>query len=134
MKAIIRTPAELMDWAHQACRQMQPHKPYKVTIERKRGTRTLEQNAYLWGVVYRTILDAPVNDGQRFKDLGWTDDDLHQYFLGEHFGWSELQGMSRTRLKPICSSSKLYKDAFSDYLEFIIRWAAERGVVIPDPE
>ena len=126
MKRIVRNPRELLDWCYEVSRQMTPEKPHVVTIERKRNTRTLEQNAYLWGVVYKTLSD------QFFAEHGWDKDDIHDYFLGECFGWQKLSGVSRPRVKPVHSSKNLPKQDFSDYIAFIQRWAAQNGIVIPD--
>lgn len=102
--------------------------PYKVKIS-KGGTRSLEQNAYLWGVCYETLL----NEGG-LKDMGWRNTDVHEYFLGEHFGWETLEGLGRKRVKPIKRSSALTKVEFMDYIAFIQEKAAEMGIVIEDPQ
>lgn len=99
---------------------------WAFTCKRYKKTRSLEQNAYLWGVVYPEILGSVDLDG-------WTDKDLHEYFLGEHFGWITLGGMGRKRLKPNRRSSKLKTTEFMDYLEFIKERMAQQGVYIPDP-
>ena len=101
--------------------------PYKVTVK-KGGTRSLEQNAYLWGVVYDVILNESglINDG-------WAPDDLHEYFLGEYHGWEELKGLGRRKVRPVERSSTKSTIEFMEYIEFIQRWAAERGIYIPDP-
>lgn len=98
--------------------------PLKVTIAEYKRTRSHEQNAYLWGVVYPSILSHLP---------GWDADDLHEYFLGEHFGWATLEGMGRKRLKPIKRSSKLSTTEFQDHVAFIQRAMAEKGVYVPDP-
>lgn len=93
-------------------------------VKDKRPRRSDEQNKYLWGVVYATVL----------KHLeGWTADDVHQFFLGEHFGWETLEGFGRKRLKPIRRSSRLSTVEFSEYVSSIQRIMAEKGVYIPDP-
>lgn len=97
---------------------------WRVEVKETKGTRSALQNAYLWGVVYPEIL----------KHLpGWDADDLHEYFLGEHFGWEVLEAFGRKRMRPIRRSSKLNKMEFADYVNFIQRRAAELGVYIPDP-
>ena len=101
--------------------------PFKLTIA-KGGKRSLEQNAYLWGVVYQTILDHSL------AEKGWRADDLHEYFLGEYHGWEILQGFGRTRVKPLGRSSGKSKSEFMDYIAFIQQKAAEMGIYIPDPE
>jgi hypothetical protein len=98
--------------------------PLKVTIAEYRRTRSLEQNAYLWGCVYPTIL-------QHLP--GWDAEDLHEYFLGEWSGWEVLEGFGRKRMRPIRRSSKLKTTEFMDFIAFIQRRMAEHGVYIPDP-
>lgn len=93
-------------------------------VKAKGPRRSSEQNRYLFGVVYATVL----------KHLpGWDADDVHDYFLGEHFGWETLEGFGRKRLKPIRRSSRLSTVEFSEYVAFIQRTMAEKGVYIPDP-
>jgi hypothetical protein len=93
-------------------------------VKDKRPRRSDEQNRYLWSAVYGTIL----------KHLpGWSANDVHEYFLGEHFGWETLEGLGRKRLKPIRRSSRLSTTEFSDYVAFIQRTMAEKGVYVPDP-
>jgi hypothetical protein len=97
---------------------------WKVEIGEHKQTRSNEQNAYLWGVVYEIIL-------QHLE--GWTADDVHEFFLGEHYGWAPLEGLGRKRLKPLRRSSKLSTKEFKEHCAFIQRAMAERGVDIPDP-
>ena len=102
--------------------------PFSVIVK-KGGTRSLQQNAYLWGVCYATILEQ---GGETLA--GWTATDLHEYFLIEHFGHEVLEGFGRKRLKPLHRSSVLTKMEFVDFVAFIQQKAAEMGIVIPDPE
>lgn len=97
---------------------------WKIEVTEQKATRSNEQNAYLWGVVYPTVLqNLP----------GWDADDLHEYFLGEHYGWQTLEGMGRKRLKPVRRSSRLSTTEFSDHVAFIQRAMAEKGIYVPDP-
>lgn len=100
--------------------------PCRVKIS-KGGKRSVEQNAYLWGVCYETILQHSL------REQGWTRDDLHEYFLGEYHGWKTIEGFGRKRQKPIERSSGKSKTEFADYIAFIQQKAAEMGVYIPDP-
>lgn len=97
---------------------------WKITVGEWKRTRSHEQNAYLWGVVYETILSHLP---------GWEAEDVHEYFLGEHYGWETLEGLGRKRLKPVRRSSKLSTTEFSDHVAFIQRAMADKGVYIPDP-
>jgi hypothetical protein len=99
-------------------------RPYVLEITEQKQTRSLEQNAYLWGVVYPTIMDTL---------QGWEAEDIHEFFLGEHFGWETIEGLGKKKLKPIKRSSKLSTKEFKDHWEFIQRYMSERGVYIPDP-
>ena len=97
---------------------------WKIEISEHRRTRSNEQNAYLWGVAYPAIL----------KHLpGWDADDVHDFCLGECFGWEALEGLGRKRVKPVKRSSKLSTTEFSDYVGFIQRTMAEKGIYVPDP-
>jgi hypothetical protein len=97
---------------------------WKVEIGEHKQTRSNEQNAYLWGVVYETII-------QHLP--GWTAEDVHEYFLGEHYGWETLDGLGKKRLKPLRRSSRLSTKEFQAHVAFIQRAMAEKGVDIPDP-
>jgi len=101
--------------------------PYRVKITRGHR-RSIEQNSYLWGVVYETILQHGL------REQGWTREDLHEYFLGECYGWQTIEGFGRKRIKPVERSSNKAKMEFVDYIAFIQQKAAEMGVVIPEPE
>jgi hypothetical protein len=107
-------------------RQLDESRAWVVTVEEFRRPRTNQQNAFLWGVVYPCVIEAGNLDG-------WTPNDLHEYFLGECFGWETLEGMGRKKVKPVKRSSRLNKQEFSDYLEFISAKCADMGIVIPEP-
>lgn len=97
-------------------------KAWRLEVDEYKPRRSDQQNRYLWGVVYSTIV-------KQFD--GWRLDDVHEYMLGEHFGWEELaEGYKR----PVRRSSRLNKQEFSDYIAFIQQRASEHGIYIPDPE
>jgi hypothetical protein len=64
---------------------------------------------------------------------GFTEDDLHQYFLGKKFGVEHLDGLEGGYSRPRKRSSNLNKQEFSDYLEFLSAEAANLGIIIPEP-
>lgn len=101
---------------------------FRVEILEHKSTRSLAQNAYLWGVVYPAILEGAGN-----QLAGWRDTELHEYFLGEHFGWEVITGFGKKKQRPIRRSRRLSKFEFMQYVEFIQRKAAELGIVVPDP-
>jgi hypothetical protein len=91
-------------------------------------TRTLSQNALLWAI-YEEILDK---GGAAVR--GFDKDELHEFFLIEHFGGEVNQLFGRKRLRPTRRSSGLSKMEFSDHVEFILHFMAEHGVVIETME
>lgn len=93
----------------------------------RKSRRTTEQNALLWAL-YDDILER---GGELLG--GWTKDDLHEYFLGEHFGWEVHEALGMKRQKPMRRSSRLTKTEFGQYIDFIVRRMAEHGVVLKLP-
>lgn len=103
-----------------------PMARYRVEITEAKPKRSDPQNRYLWGVVYPAILQAG-------RLEGWSANDLHEYLLGEHFGWELVEGFGRKRQRPIRRSSKLNKQEFTDYVAFIQQRMSEHGIYVPDP-
>lgn len=100
-------------------------KAWEITVEEQKRRRSEQQNRFLWGVVYKTCLE---------NLPGWDAEDVHEYFLGEHFGWQTMEGFGRKRIKPLRRSSALNKQEFADYIAFIQRKMSELGVFIADPQ
>jgi hypothetical protein len=95
------------------------------TILKRR--RTNDQNALLWAL----YSDALKLGGESLG--GWTSDDLHEYMLGEFHGWDRCEAFGRVRMKPKRRSSRLTKQEFSDFVEFVVRKFAEHGIVLKLP-
>ena len=123
------TPDQLATAITRMVVRLDPAKSYAVTVEEWRKPRSNQQNAYLWGVVYPAVLEG---GGEPLR--GWTRDDLHEYFLGECFGWETLEGFGRKRLRPLRRSSTLNKQDFTDYLMFIESRCMDMGIDIPAPQ
>jgi hypothetical protein len=100
---------------------------WRVTIEEKKSQRTLSQNALLWQL-YADIL----RKGGTLLD-GWEKEDLHNLMLGEHFGWERLEGMGRVRVRPLRRSSRLTKTEFAEFIDFVVRYMANKGIVLETP-
>lgn len=120
---------EVIDRLQRLLTRLDAGKAWTVEVKEHKPTRSDSQNRYLWGVVYATILRE---GGESLG--GWAAADLHEYFLGEHFGWEVMEGFGKKRMRPIRHSSRLNKQEFSDYLAFIQEKAANMGIVIPDAE
>jgi hypothetical protein len=98
---------------------------WRIEICEHKARRSDQQNRYLWGVVYKAIAE---------KLPGWDLEDIHDFCLGEHFGWETISGLGKRRLRPIRRSSRLTKLEFMEYIGFIQRRMAQHGIVIPDPQ
>ena len=109
--------------------RLDPAQSWQISIEAFKPKRSDQQNAFLWGVVYPSILEG---GGESLR--GWTTTDLHEYFLIEAFGSEVIEGFGRKRHKPLRRSSKLTKQEFSDYLAIIEAKCAEMGIHIPEPD
>lgn len=110
-----------------------------VRIEPEEKKRTLRQNKYLWGVVYKHLVD---NDPGYFvneeterllhgRGIAVTEI-VHEFCKAQFLPPVDLGiggGMRITK-----STAKLNRQEFNDYVENIRRWAAETlQVFIPDP-
>jgi hypothetical protein len=93
----------------------------------RKSKRTPDQNALLWALYE----DALRLGGEALG--GWTKDDMHEYMLGEYWGWDEQKAFGRTRLKPKKRSSQRTKLEFADFVEFVVRRFAEHGIVLKLP-
>jgi len=93
----------------------------------KKSRRTNDQNALLWSI-YEDIL---ARGGEELR--GFTKDELHEFFLIDYFGAETKELFGRKKLKPLKRSSRLTKMEFSDFVEHIVRFMAEKGVVVDLP-
>lgn len=110
-----------------------------VRIEPEEKQRTKRQNRYLWGVVYKYLVD---NDPGYFvnEETEWllhgrgiaVTEIVHEFCKAQFLPPVDLGiggGMRITK-----STAKLNRQEFNDYVENIRRWAAEAlQVFIPDP-
>lgn len=96
------------------------------TVLRK-SRRTSDQNKLLWA-----LYDDAIKKGGEALG-GWNRTDVHEFMLGEFWGWDKCTAFGRTRLKPKKRSSRLTKQEFSEYVEFVVRKFAEHGVLLELP-
>jgi hypothetical protein len=102
---------------------------WEIIVKPQQKKRSHSQNNYLWGVVYPTILKS----GHKHLE-GWTDKDLHDYFLELHFGTEVLHFNGRDHERALKRSSKLSTLEFMDYIGRIQQEMAQLGIFIPDPD
>ncbi len=110
-----------------AVRALDATKVWVIKIEEKKPARSLSQNRMLWAL-YTDIIRL---GGEAMQ--GWTKEDLHSFFLCDHFGTEIVEMFGKKRQVPLRSSSKLSKAEFVEFCDHIIRFMAERGVPLSDP-
>lgn len=104
-------------------------KPYKLN-------RSNPQNSYLWGVVYKTIVEQDASfffseqteaNIARYK-IKHTEV-VHEFFKAKYLPIIDVNGAKVTP-----STTKLSTADFTDYVESIMRFASmELGIYIPSP-
>ena len=103
-----------------------PDGPMEVVVRRRQQQRSLDQNAWIWGVAYPVIAEELGYDKHEHEDLHYA---LVAKCFGEHFD-KRLGAMV-----PNKRSSKLTTKEFSDYMEWLVRFAATElgGILVPLP-
>lgn len=98
----------------------------RVVIREWKSQRSLDQNAYVWGVAYPIIAEALGYEPHEIEELHYG---LVAKWGGEHFD-KRLGAMV-----PNKRSSKLTTKEFSDYMEWLVRFGAKEcgGVIVPLP-
>jgi hypothetical protein len=90
-----------------------------VTVKKHKSQRSLNQNAYYFGVVLDILS----------KHTGYEIDELHEILKFKFLRRRNEKGMEYVK-----STAKLNTADFEDYLDKIKRWSAqELSCVIPDP-
>jgi hypothetical protein len=99
-------------------------KDVDVVVKVHRNARSLEQNAWHWGIAMPIIADALGYDRDEH-------DELHYWLVKECFG-THLDARVNEHV-PNVRSSKLTTAQFSEFMEWEVRWAAKQGIVVPLP-
>ncbi len=117
---------------------LSPGKAWRIEITEARNERSVQQCRYLNGVAYKLIGEA----------TGYERDEISEFLCGAFWGWKE----KRVPKKPSCPSgiesvpvrttttdesgkrAVLSTMEFCDYVAFVQRFAAQRGIHIPDPD
>jgi len=101
----------------------------KISIVREHGIRSVQQNKYLWGVVYKTIAEEIGED-----DVDNIHEQMSLMFNGKKIKvWDETTGEIKETKIP-GNTSSLTTVEFEQYIEKIRRWASKfLGIYIPLP-
>jgi len=100
----------------------------EVSVRRPR--RTNKQNAYLWGIVYKTLAEGMTEQAGALVTVDMVHALCKQYFMPRVGvpGTDQTVPLSTTHL---CKSGN--EESFQDYVLQIQRLAAAKGIYIPDP-
>jgi hypothetical protein len=114
--------------------------PVDWACEPWKATRSNEQNALLFGVVY-----PPIAEAMGYEVDG--DNGIHAFFCGTHFGWVDVavpktprnpEGIAseprRSTTREGWNSGKrnvISKEEFGKFLDTVERIAAKAGVFVP---
>jgi len=92
--------------------------------------RTNRQNAYLWGVVYKTLAEGMSEQAREIVKPKWVHELCKEHFMPriDVPGTNKTVPMSTTEL---CRSGN--EDSFQDYVTQIQALGAAKGIFIPDP-
>ncbi|HBG32059.1 MAG TPA: hypothetical protein DDW98_15780 [Gammaproteobacteria bacterium] len=110
-----------------------PGEEVEVMFRRRKRERSLRQCRYLNGVAYKLLGNA----------TGYDRDDISEFLCGTYFGWKDkpIPG-KRVKQVPVRTTTTdeegkrcvLSKLEFAEYVDFVQRFGAKHGVVIPDPD
>lgn len=107
-----------------------PNGDYSITITPNRKTRSTQQNAYLWGIVYPAVLFG-------LQDAGWEiidEEQVHEY-CKQAFAAREVINKDTGEVLSLPSSTARMQTAeFNVYVDKIKAFAFEYlNVTIPEP-
>jgi hypothetical protein len=110
----------------EALRQF-PEGPVTVTVQRQHATRSLQSNAFYWGVVVKTISDY----------TGYSPDETHQALkalhLPKHLAFADGNGEVVGELVIGGSTRVLNQAEFSDFISRVKTWSHETlGITFPN--
>jgi len=104
--------------------QSLPDGNYTLSISKRKLPRSIDQNSYLWGVVYKSIGD----------ELGYEVDEIHEMMKFKFLGMRKTE-VNGTQLFSLNTTTQLSTAEFSDYTERVKRWAAQfLNINIEDPK
>jgi hypothetical protein len=105
-------------------------KRFGLVLSEQENTRSVRQNAFLWGVCYPMVVRGWKDKGE----VGVNNDVAHK-FLTEMFLEPKICHIKSSNKVVIEYSTKtLSKKLFSEYWGMIQMWAAEKlQIYIPDP-
>jgi hypothetical protein len=108
----------------------------RVAFLRSRQKRSLRQNAYYWSGVLGTVLEGlkALALERGVEPVFKTKEDLHAALKHRFLGVTvrHLHDGEAVEIPP--TTTKLTVKQFSDYVELISAWAAEKGIYVPSSD
>jgi hypothetical protein len=108
-------------------------KSWRVEVKESHKERTLDQNAAVFGVAYKVIMDAVGLRGDAERK------ELHRDYCGDFFGWVDA-GLGRRKPRRTTTTNERGERDVIDTVTmaamyaFIQQQAAEYGIDVPDPD
>jgi hypothetical protein len=100
-------------------------KVLEISVRQYRKQRSIDQNAWIWGVAYPLIAESIGYDRDEHEEL-------HYWLVRECFGTHHDKRLGADVAN--VRSSKLTTAEFSEYMEWLVRFSAKKfGVVVPLP-
>jgi hypothetical protein len=107
-----------------ATNRLERDKAYDVYFSDKKPIRTMAQNRYLWGVVYKTLSDA----------LGYEVEEIHELCKHKHALRTAFDLQARGIVEVPMSTRMMDTKQMTEYIDKIRRWAMDEfGLYIPQP-
>jgi hypothetical protein len=104
---------------------------YSVEIKKIRKTRSLDQNAWLWGCVYPMLMDALLHEGWEFTDT----EQVHDFFKAQMINDRVINKHTGEIVEFPASTAKMNTLTFATYCDKLREYASEYlNLEIPDPD
>lgn len=94
-----------------------------LDVNREKSKRSLDQNAYLWGVVYKVIADH----------TGYSETEVHEVFKRMFLPPRFIKWKGR-EIKLPNTTTELNKAEFGEYITRIQAEVADMGITIPNAQ
>lgn len=128
-KYIIKSVQDWVDVTRIANLALNKYSEFQVVMSQVTKDRSLEQNAYLWGVVYVALKEFFLTQNDQKLDL----EEIHEYCKAE-FGYDKIIYLPNKRVKVIPKSTAEYStQEFVDYIARIRTHFINFGCDIPEP-
>lgn len=105
-------------------------KDIEIELRKRKTKRSIDQNKWLWGRALPLIADSCGYDEHEHEEL-------HYELLAVRFGTKEIPPRvpgGPPMVMPAQTTSGMTVEEFSDYMEWLVRYAAQSlGVVVPLP-